>query len=185
MEFYSEVDGARTALPGFVYFSTADMRSTKIVEKTLASALRGRDPIQLRYGALALHCWMGLTDSASSPEFAKLTSMAIGIIESGRTIALPQLLWLARQLFAGDRLADDQCTTLSEVVPDIFQAADYKNVEPGGEEAVTASTIRAECVKLAQALAQRFADNQELKELVALSKVDPLPEVRFALNSDH
>ena len=184
MDFYSEVDGARTALPGFVYFLAADMRSIKIVEKAIASALRGRDPVQLRYGALALHCWMGMKESASSPEFTKLTSMAIGIIESGRTIALHQLLWLARQLFAGDCLTDDQCITLSDVVPDIFRAVDYKNVEPGGEEAVTASTIRAECVRLARALAQRFEDNRELKELVALSKADPLPEVRFALNSD-
>jgi hypothetical protein len=179
--FYSEVSGARTTLPAFVYFTTVDAQSTKIVEKMISSSLRGRDPIQISYAAIALRKWMDLSDS-SSPAFRKLTSIVIGIIESGRTIALQQLLWLARELFVGSRLSDEQCVTLSEIVPDIFRAVGYNNIEPNSEEAVTASTIRVECVKLAQALVQRFTDNEELKALVADSKSDPLPEVRFVSN---
>ncbi|WP_114809730.1 SIR2 family NAD-dependent protein deacylase [Paraburkholderia kururiensis] len=183
--FYSEVDGARTTLPAFVYFASADARSAKTVEKMIASSLRGRDPIRVIYATFALRKWMDLPDSTSSTEFSKLISIAIGIIESGRTIALHQLLWLARELLSGNRLSDDQCVTLSEIVPEVFRAADYNNIEPNSEEAVTASTIRAECVKLAQALTQRFTDNEDLKELVVGSKADPLPEVRFASNSGH
>ena len=104
-----------------------DTQSTKAVEKMIASSLRGRDPIQVIYAALALRNWMDLPDSASSPEFRKLASMVIGIIECGRTIAQQQLLRLARELLTGDRLSDDQCMTPSEIVPDIFGAADYNN----------------------------------------------------------
>lgn len=105
--FYSEVHGARTSLPAFVYFTMLDTQSTKAVEKMIASSLRGRDPIQVIYAALALRNWMDLPDSASSPEFRKLASMVIGIIECGRTIAQQQLLRLARELLTGDRLSDE------------------------------------------------------------------------------
>ncbi|MBC8726634.1 hypothetical protein F6X37_35585, partial [Paraburkholderia sp. 31.1] len=98
LSFYSDVDGARAALPALVHFNVTDALSAKATEKMIASALRGRDSTQVSYAAVALRKWMDLTNSDTSPEFAKLTSVAIGIIESGRTIALHQLLWLgARQ----------------------------------------------------------------------------------------
>jgi hypothetical protein len=185
LSFYSDVDGARAALPALVHFNVTDALSAKATEKMIASALRGRDSTQVSYAAVALQKWMDLTNSDTSPEFAKLTSVAIGIIESGRTIALHQLLWLAKALFEGKRLTEEQCRTLAEMVPDVFRSVDYGNVDPHSEEAVTASTIRSVCVKLALALAQRFPDNRELADLLAASIADPLPEVRFASNSDH
>ncbi|WP_367188847.1 SIR2 family protein [Burkholderia sp. Ed8] len=181
--FYSEVDGARTALPALVHFAVTDALSASTVEKMIASALRGRDATQVTYAAIALRKWMDLTNSETSPEFMKLTSIAIGMIESGRTIALHQLLWLAKELFVERRLTEDQCRTLAEVIPDVFRSVDYRNVDPHSEEAVTASIIRSACIKLALVLTQRFPDYRELADLLDSSAADPLPEVRFASNS--
>lgn len=185
LSFYSDVDGARTALPALVHFSVMDPMSAKIAEKMIATALRGRDSTQVTYGAVALRKWMDLASSDTSSEFAKLTSMVIGIIESGRTIALHQLLWVVKELLEEKRLTEDQCRTLAEIAPDVFRSVDYGNIDPYSEEAVTASTIRSMCAKLALALAQRFPDNRELEDLLAASIADPLPEVRFASNADH
>lgn len=179
--FYAEVDGAQTALPAFVHFSCLNGESAKAVAKTIQAALRSRDSTQVTYSAIALRKWMGLPESELSAEFKNLISMVIAIIESGRTIGLQQLIWLARALLDGGRLSEVQRTTLVEVVPTVFEAADYNNIESNSSEAVVASTIRAECAKLAQALQARFPDASELREMVVSARADPLPEVRFAV----
>ncbi len=181
--FYSGVEGARTALPAFVYFSRVNEESAKAIAKIIQAALRSRDSTQVSYSAIALRKWMDLPESELSAEFKTLTSMVIAIIESGRTIGLQHLIWLAGQLLNGKRLSEEQCRILVDVVPGIFEAFDYTKIDPKSPDAVSASTIRAECVKLAQSLQQQFPDALELRELVVSSKADPLPEVRFAVNS--
>ncbi len=181
--FYSGVDGARTALPAFVYFSRVNEESAKVVAKVIQAALRSRDLTQVSYSAIALRKWMDLPESELSAEFRDLTSMVIAIIESGRTIGLQHLIWLAGQLLKGQRLSGDQQRILVEVLPTVFGAADYANIDPNSHEAVSASTIRAECVKLAQTLQHQFPNEPGLIELVTKAQADPLPEVRFAVNS--
>ena len=181
--FYSGVDGARTALPAFVYFSRVNEESAKVVAKVIQAALRSRDLTQVSYSAIALRKWMELPESELSAEFRDLTSMVISIIESGRTIGLQHLIWLAGQLLNAQRLSEDQQKVLVEVLPTIFETADYVNIDPNSPEAVSASTIRAECVKLAQTLQQQFPNEAGLIELVTRAQADPLPEVRFVVNS--
>lgn len=183
VDFYAEVQGARSALPALVYFAGVDSRSDKAIEKAIASALRSKDPNRIIYAVIALRRWMEMPDSATSLHFNKLVSMVIGIIDSGREIALQQLLWLTRELVANSRLSDEQCATISDVIPDIFRGADYKRVDRKGEGAVTASTIRTECAKLAQLLTTRSTGDRALEEIITLSREDALPEVRFALHS--
>jgi hypothetical protein len=108
--------------------------------------------------------------------------MVIGIIESGRTVGLQELLGLAREQLERDWLSDDERTTLLEVLPAAFHSTDYRNVRPTGPEAVTASSIREACAKLAQALLKQFTNHAELDELLAHALQDPLPEVRFAVD---
>lgn len=181
--FYSEIDGAQTALPALVYFSRINEGSAKAVAKIIQAALRSRDSTQVSYSAIALRKWMDLPESELSAEFKSLISMVIVIIESSRSIGLQQLIWLARALLNGKRLSEEQRKILVEVVPAVFDATDYNNIDPSSPEAVSASTIREECVRLAQLLRQQFSEDQKLTELLARSQADPLPEVRFALNS--
>ncbi|WP_288060829.1 hypothetical protein [Thiomonas sp.] len=181
--FDSEIDGAQTALPALVYFSRIDEGSAKAVAKIIQAALRSRDSTQVSYSAIALRKWMDLPESELSAEFKSLISMVIVIIESSRSTGLQQLLWLARALLNGKRLSEEQHKILVEVAPAVFDATDYNNIDPNSPEAVSASTIRAECVRLAQLLREQFPEEQKLTELLARSQADPLPEVRFALNS--
>lgn len=181
--FYFEVDGAQTVLPAFVYFSRVNEGASKFIAKIIQAALRSRDSAKVSYSAIALQKWMELPGSELSKEFKSLSSMVIAIIESGRTIGLQQLIWLARSLIKEGQLPEEQRNILLEIAPTVFDATDYNNIDPSSPEAVSASTIRAECVRLAQLLRQQFPEDQKLKELIVRSQADPLPEVRFALNS--
>jgi hypothetical protein len=181
--FYSGVEGARTALPAFVYFSRINEESAKVVAKIIQAALRSRDSTLVSYSAIALRKWMDLPESELSADFRNLISTVIAIIESGHTIVLQHLIWLAGQLLDGQRLTEDQQKPLVEVLPTVFEATDYVNIDPNSPEAVSASTIRAECVKLAQTLQHQFPNEPGLIELVTKAQADTLPEVRFAVNS--
>ncbi|MEB8475327.1 SIR2 family protein [Acidithiobacillus ferriphilus] len=181
--FYSGVEGAQTALPAFVYFSSVNEESVKAIAKVIQAALRSRDSTLVDYSTIALRKWMDLPESSESANFKNLISLVITIIESGRTIGLQQLIWLAGQLHNGRRLSEDQQRILVEVLPTVFGAADYANIDPNSPEAVSASTIRAECVRLAQTLQHQFSNEPGLIELVTKAQADPLPEVRFAVNS--
>ena len=57
----------------------------------------------------------------------------------------------------------------------------YEDVGLDTMEAVSVSLVRAECVKLAVALKDRVADDGTLQAWIDEAKIDPLPEVRFAL----
>jgi hypothetical protein len=181
--FYTELEGTQSALPGFVYFSSVDPHCARIVVKVLQRALRSPDSIRIGYGAIAIKKWMELPEARSSDELRRLCSMVIGIIESGRTVGLQQLLGLARELLEGGWLSDDERTTLFEVLPATFHSTDYRNVQPTSPEAVTASSIREACATLAQALLKGFTNHAELDELIACALQDPLPEVRFAVDA--
>ncbi|WP_224007881.1 hypothetical protein [Cupriavidus pinatubonensis] len=180
---YGEVDGAWTVLPAFVYFAIHDPSYVKDVERILALALRGRDPHVVTYAVFALRAWMIRPEAKSTPSFDKLVSMVIGFIEAGRTTGLPQLLAFARKLVEQKLLSRERCRVLAEAVPDIFATAAYANIESNSREAVTASTIRAECGKLAHAILRETGEESpELSTLIEEAQADTLPEVRFAID---
>jgi hypothetical protein len=52
--FYTEIEGTQSVLPGFVYFSSVDSHSEKMVVKVLQRALRSPDSIRIGYGAIAI-----------------------------------------------------------------------------------------------------------------------------------
>jgi len=96
---------------------------------------------------------------------------------------LQYLFWVAGELFKKQRLSKDQVTTLIEAISNAFDAAVYANIEPNSREAVNASSIREACVKLANTLVNQNYNEPILQELLEKAKTDPLPEVRFAIES--
>jgi hypothetical protein len=183
--FCTEIDDTQSALPAFVHFSSIDTNADKLVAKVLQHALRSVDSKRIAYSAIAVKTWVNLPQSRSSKELQRLCSMVIGMIESGRTVGLQYLLDLALDLFEGGWLSDDERSTLVEVLPSTFQATDYVNIRPTSPEAVTVSSIRAACAKLARKLRKEFVEHKELDELIASALQDPLPEVRFAVDVYH
>ena len=61
---------------------------------------------------------------SESDHLKRLISRLIIIIESGRTVGLQQLLWVARELLKKEQPSEDQIAVLMEAVPNAFNAAD-------------------------------------------------------------
>ena len=104
-----------TVLPAFVYFSHLNEQTAIAVEKVIRKALQGHDASEVSYAAIALQKWMELSGAADSSQIKGLTSRLIAIIESGRTVGLQQLLWVAGELFKKQTLSEDQIGTGAEI----------------------------------------------------------------------
>lgn len=182
--FNEEIEGAISVLPAFVYFARINDSVASAIEKLIQNALQGRDASEVSYAAIALQKWIGLSEATCAPQLTRLVSRLITIIESGRTVGLQQLIWATGKLFKNERLSEDQVATLIEAISNAFNVADYANIEPNSREAISASSIREACVKLANILISQYPDNLSLQNLLNESKMDALPEVRFAIAPD-
>ncbi|HEY8158750.1 MAG TPA: SIR2 family protein [Methylobacter sp.] len=181
--FYEEVEAAFFVIPAFVYFVPINEGIAVIVEKIICKSLQCRDAREVSYATIALQKWMELPEAASLLQLNSLISRLIVIIESGRTVGLQQLLWVAGELFKKQRLSDEQVVRLIEAIPNVFNAADYANIDPNSREAVSASSIREACVQLTNTLVSQYPNDSALQDLLKESKTDALPEVRFAIES--
>jgi len=180
--FIEEAEGAFSAMMALTYFTHINEEVAAAVEQVIRKALQRHDSREVSYAALALNRWTELTDELSMPpSLDRLIARVIVIIESGRTIGLPQLIWVAGQLIEKRRLSQDQAETLVEAIPNLFAAMDYANIEAKSREAISASTIREACVKVAGMLARSYPDDPALRDILSAARTDALPEVRFAV----
>lgn len=176
--FYSEVDSPESII-GLVYFATANIRFVDRVEKAVGKALRGKNSNKVAYSSYALLRWR---ENDNSPATERLISKLIYAIESIQTPGLPALLWTANQLYLKGYLSRSNTASLAEVVPSIFDSADYRNIPRASREAVSVSLLRAACVRLARDMLNNSQDrSDELLRVLAEAERDPLPEVRFAM----
>lgn len=169
-------------IPALVYFSQINEDIATAVKRIIRNALQGRDATEVSYAAIALQKWMGLFEAESSLQLSSLISRLIAIIESGRTVGLQQLLLVAGELFKNKQLSEEQVITLIDAIQNAFNAANYINIEPNGQEAISASGIREACAKLANTLVSQHPNDLALLGLLKESKTDALPEVRFAID---
>lgn len=181
---YKEVDGAFFVIPAFVYFAPISEDIATIVEKIIRKSLQGRDAHEVGYAAVALQKWMGLSETVKSSHLNRLISRLIAIIESGRTVGLQQLLLVAGDLFKKQWLSDEHVDKLIEAIPSAFNAANYANIEPDSQEAISAFSIREACVKLANTLISKHPNDPALNGLLEEAQTDSLPEVRFAIDQN-
>jgi len=179
--FVDEIEGWCYVIPSFVYFTAINKNIASVVEKIIRKSLQARDVNEVSYAAIAMQKWMELSESTSLPQFNSLISRLIAIVESGRTVNLQQLIWLVGELFKNQRLSEEQVATLIEAIPNAFNAADYANIDPKSQEAVSASSIREACAKLANLLVRQHPETIALQCLLEEARADALPEVRFAV----
>ncbi len=178
--FYKEVEGAFVVIPAFVYFAPINENIAVTVEKTIRKSLQGCDAREVIYAAIALQKWMEHSEPANSIQLSRLISRLIVIIESGRTVGLQQLILIAGELFKKQLLSEEQVATLIEAIANAFKAAEYTNIGPNSQEAINASSIREACAKVANTLIGEYPNDLALQDLLKESKMDALPEVRFA-----
>lgn len=182
-QFYEEIEAALSVIPAFVYFvpTSGDIAAT--VEKVIRKSLQGCDNRKVGYAAIALQKWIEQPESTDSKQLDSLISRLIVIIETGRTIGLSVLFEVAGELIKKQRLTEEQVAILIEAIPNAFNAANYANIAPNSREAISASSIREACVKLAKVLVIRHPNNSALLDLLEEAKTDALPEVRFVFES--
>lgn len=178
---YREVEAFVSITTAFIYFAHINENIANAIEKLIRKALQSRDPREVSHAAIALQKWAELSDTHNSANLNNLISNLIVLIESGRTIGLQQLIWVAGELFKKNRLTAEQIATLIESIPNVFNAANYINIGPLSEDAISASSIRVECVKLANMIYSQHPD-VALNNLLHASKTDALPEVRYAID---
>lgn len=182
--FVVDIEGAFAVIPALIYFAKINDEVALAIERIIQKSLRDRDASKVAYAAIALQKWVEFTNGKQPPQLLRLISKLIDIIESGRTIGLQQLIWLAGDLLKRQWLTEAQVATLVESIPIAFNAAKYTNIDPMSREAISASSIREACVKLANSLLLLHPAADGLQEVVDESKEDALPEVRFASESN-
>ncbi|MCD4503092.1 SIR2 family protein [Chromobacterium piscinae] len=178
---YSEVDGAESLLPAFVHFCRIDTEVRETVSKMIQASLRSMSQERVCHACAAMREWLSVLDLDSELEFNRLKMMVILLIESGRMVGMQHLLDLVRILLEMEHVESDLRKRLCEAIPIVFDLVSYDRVDSNDFVAVVASIIRVECVKVAHCLNRADDADQGLKELIARAEIDPLPEVRFAL----
>ncbi len=178
--FMDEIEEAPSVIPALVYFAEMNDDVASTVEKSIQKFLHDRDSSKVAFAVIALQKWVELAKTQQPPRLLRLVARLVVIIESGRTVGLQNLIFLAGDLLKKQWLTKEQEYTLMEATLAAFNAANYTNIDPRTHDAVIASSIREECVKLAIALTIKYPDASSLQKLIDDSKQDPLPEVRFA-----
>ncbi len=180
LTFYTDV-GVLPVIKALPYFAGLSGDIAAIVETAIRKGVQGRSADEVGWSAHALYKWKELAADRKVllPPPDNLLSKMIYLIESGRTVGLPTLLWHAGEMIKKDWLLSADVDALADCIPDLFDAADYSGIRPSSREAVTASLIRETCVKLAGDV-MKVAPREKLKAMLEAAKDDALPEVRFA-----
>lgn len=175
--FYTEVESPATIL-AFSYFAAANVLFVEKVESLIRQGLQGKDAARVACSSYALLRWRELTDS---PVINRLILRLVYLIGSSRMSGLAALLWTANQMYSRGYLAESDVESLVEILPVIFDSADYKDISPLSREAINVSLVRAACVRLARDVLNKSQDtNSELLRVLEEARDDALPEVRFA-----
>jgi hypothetical protein len=170
------------ALP--LFFSSAGGARDSIVA-FIRRGLIGLESQHVGAAALAVSGWAELVRKGTISELPRrLIEQLVAAVETCREIGLAALLDAVRKLLETEFLKDEDFRRLLETLAVIRSEFQYRNVELDTMGAVSISLARAACVKLAAALKGRLEDDGTLQGWIDDSKSDPLPEVRFALESN-
>lgn len=177
LSFHSEVVSPRILI-GLACFAAIDDSFADRVEKSIRRALQSKRSENVASASFAILKWRKLRQYSATD---RLVQRLIHLVGSGRLVALPALLWTANELFNEKLLSEPDSDILAEIIPVIFDAANYHAVSPSSEASITVSLIRSACHTLARDILQASTeDNAELRRVVLEASEDVLPEVRFA-----
>ena len=167
------------ALPCFLP-STAGLMADVI--SALRTGLLASEAQHVGNAAGAIVGWAKLVRKEALPELPRsLVERLIATIEARRAIGLSAMLAAARSLLELGFLEEEDLKRLTETISEIRREVRYEEVALDTMDAVSASLVRAECVRLAVALKEHVADDGSLQAWIDEASTDPLPEVRFSL----
>ncbi len=167
-------------LIAFPYFSVISDNIRNIIEESIRKGLLDSNSHLVRQASFALLRWnkLNVCDSVE-----RLTKTLVDIIRHTQTPALAALVHTVNELLQNGQLEHNVIKELAESIPRVFDRANYNYSTRSNFENVSISLLRAECVVMAENLQKNHNEkNSQLERIVTESKLDPLPEVRFAIN---
>lgn len=177
LSFHAQVEAPATLI-ALSRFAAANDHFIEDVERGIRLGLQSEDTNKVACSAHALLKWRELK---TSPVVERLISRLVYLLSSNQRGGLSALLWSAGQMYGKGYLSEDGIESLVDSLPVIFDNADYKRISPSSWESVSASLVRAECVRLARnILKESQIQYGELLRVSEEAKQDALPEVRFA-----
>lgn len=177
--FFEEVRSPK-AIVALSYFAAKNEAFSCEVDCYIRRGLRSTNPTQVGYSAQAVLKWR---DLAYCNKIDGLIRIAVSLVGANRTTGLTGILWVVNEMYLKEYLSVSDVEILIEMVPVIFDNANYHLIEQVSQEAVTVSLLRAACVRLANDILTKNHNSSELIRILEESKSDPLPEVRHALFS--
>lgn len=159
------------ALP---YFARVNGAICVTVEKILSDRLLRANHGDVANAAFAAAKWRELDDSQTVLRMITRLIHRLALLRDGLAGALGSV----HDLLVKDFLSASEIELLAETLPTIFDGAAYVN--SSNSDSVSASLIRAGCVRLAYKIRQQSRETSELDRILRDALEDALPEVRFA-----
>ncbi|PZA09370.1 hypothetical protein DNX69_25045 [Rhodopseudomonas palustris] len=103
-------------------------------------------------------------------------------ISARQATGLAALLWCANRLLRTEKLTTTDKATLAETLADLHIETQYNRVD-SQPLLISLSVVRAECTRLAYQLSAVGITSNGIAAWLDSYRLDPLPEVRFALDS--
>jgi hypothetical protein len=151
-------------------------------------AISARTNEEVAGGVMALKEWATRASSgAATPLPDQLVNRLISTIESRREVGMTVKLSGAHHLIVAGILSKDDRSRIELALGELFIEKQYERIDPDSREAVAVSLMRAECVRLANALKESGGSSPHIASWLTAASADPLPEVRFSLSGgqDH
>ena len=111
-----------------------------------------------------------------------LIEQLILAVSARQETGLASLLWCTNMLLRANKLTASDKSTLADTLDDLHAETQYDRVDSIRLQ-ISLSLVRAECVRLASQLAASGIIGSGVTAWLDTYKTDPLPEVRFALES--
>jgi hypothetical protein len=165
-------------LVAFIHFAVANESFVERVEKLISHALHVRDPRGISHASLAVLKWRTLGNNLATE---RLIHRLIYMTGSSQVAGTGSLLWCINEMLKNGFLSDSDANSLTEILPIIFDSANYQMIYQVNKDAINFSLLRARCVEVSKSLMLRyFPDSTDLIRILHEARSDPLPEVRFA-----
>jgi hypothetical protein len=180
---FMEETGSKTALPALVGFYGKTADGDQCICAAFRQALQSQDHQTIAAATTGITLWLRLAKSeAAAPLPETVSRMVLSAMERQRDTGLATLVTCAERLASAGHFKKEDIERLMVVLSDLHVASEYSAIDPESRLAISASLLRAACVRLASKLQQAGFSGPQTAAWLSDFQNDPLPEVRFALD---
>jgi hypothetical protein len=155
-------------------------RATAVILRMMFS----HDKEKCSAGLHAVYRWVAMSKERVLPEVPRrFVDSVLYMIEARRQPGLLLALKISQKLLDSGALTQVERERIVTALGFIFIETDYPNQEPKDPETNTITFVRAAAIRLAVALRSHGTSDERLGDLLADAECDPMPEVRFAVES--